>query len=828
MRVLLACVLLCAAAAVMAGAPTVDRSTALFDQNGGTLTINGSGFVRDNPYSQFLFILRNQNGDVWVSNPAGVIDDVTTTPRMGAAVDLGQGITDGGWRGCVPNSLSVNAAGTKATCTLEYIPDTVLEIAGAGITSVEVDVFNSNGYLALPDPAVGVTVAVINNVNEQIFPGSSTVPPILHGITVIGVGFPAAGSIFLTAGGFSLTLSSFDLAPTTINVIGGSDIQPQDNILTHAAAFVSVTASGNIEVDPAIADTDAFTAGNCECWYDRNRIDCGFCGTALDAALPGTMTPNQALIAQLSIQSFSTVAPPMVIGPTQIATVSAVFRPPGSVTVDVDTTTEYFWNSPELVITGSGFATFPALHSNLILVPGALAGDPVDPTGTLVPARASPFKCIPTSVNADGTRLTCALQTLEPTATGTDVTVPLRVIVVSGESYSFTNDPVDGAIATQIGEITFVDTATIQSIAIDPRSAGIQQDARTLTLTSGNGLFGPSWPILYNDPALTIDAATLPTVVLNEVTLTGIESGASTVCTHQFSQNPEALVTIGGPPLPRVCTILSATNSEIRLSLPPINEPVGTTVTALINYDFRLTATAAFDTDVQVVGVISPGAGVGGDPHFFGFLGEKYEFAGEAGEVYNILTDEEVQLNAVIGKWHFSHGEETIIKTLALKTASHRLLIDAGGNHLGTAGFSIQLDGVALEPNATDATSLGRDGWVRWNPLSEEDQFHLPLWERHHGVALVEVMLNDYHFQILSVEEGRDANGVWRKQPSRFLDFMCQMFDADRRPHGLFGQSAHLPAGKRSVEGWSLEGADSDYKVTEVFGDDFTFNKFQS
>ena len=226
------------------------------------------------------------------------------------------------------------------------------------------------------------------------------------------------------------------------------------------------------------------------------------------------------------------------------------------------------------------------------------------------------------------------------------------------------------------------------------------------------------------------------------------------------------------------------------------------------------------------VGVISPGAGVGGDPHFFGFLGEKYEFAGEPGQAYNILSDDEVQLNAVIGKWHVAQGEETIIKTLALKTASHRILIDAGGNTLGSPSFSILLDGEPLMPNATEPTHLGNEGIVRWMPLDLSEDVHLPLWEKHTGVAIVEISLHNYRFQILAIEEGRDESGVWRKQPSRFLDFMCQMFDDSRRPHGLFGQTAHLPPGKRSVEDWTLEGSGDDYKVSHAFGDDFTFNQF--
>jgi len=90
------------------------------------------------------------------------------------------------------------------------------------------------------------------------------------------------------------------------------------------------------------------------------------------------------------------------------------------------------------------------------------------------------------------------------------------------------------------------------------------------------------------------------------------------------------------------------------------------------------------------------------------------------------------------------------------------------------------------------------------------------------------MMVNDYKFQILAVEEGKDKNGEWHQQPSRFLDFMASMLNNERRPHGLFGQSAHLRANQRSVHEFAIEGSGSDYEVSNLFGEDFVFNKFSA
>ena len=62
----------------------------------------------------------------------------------------------------------------------------------------------------------------------------------------------------------------------------------------------------------------------------------------------------------------------------------------------------------------------------------------------------------------------------------------------------------------------------------------------------------------------------------------------------------------------------------------------------------------------------------------------------------------------------------------------------------------------------------------------------------------------------------------------RFLDFIIDMFDPDRRPGGIFGQSAHPPPGSRrlGIE-WDYEGVADDYETEDLFGTNFVFNQFE-
>lgn len=593
------------------------------------------------------------------------------------------------------------------------------------------------------------------------------------------------------------------------------------------------------------------------CRWGRTQIDCWY----LRPTTPWVLNNNiNGLFATITITSAYTglaavAANTDVVGPIQIGVIAANNAPvitPVATAAPFNPASFITATDPFITIAATNLLQFPVQNSN-IFVP-ALNGANQD------------LRCDTVSVTT--TTLTCALTT-RPIAyraaltTGpfavpatnringfisagaVPATAPADVTVALVNSASNTVTA-NSAFKFPLNPATLLPDPGLTAIigAITPDDQPIQQDARTLRIRSAAGAFPVlDIPQLF-EYALSTTAASPPRNVFARVTLTGLFAG-TTLCSPLFPDQVEpsttalpttfaTFATLNPQSLAAddVCTIISMSPTEIVVRLPgAITAAVGTVVTAaIVTGDHTATSSAPAVVNLPAfaatpVGIVAPGAGVGGDPHFFGFLGEKYEFAGEAGRVYNLLSDEGIQLNAEIGYWHWNRGKETIIRKLALKTDNHRVLIDAGGNHLGTEGFSISVDGASIAPSRIRQTYLGSDGWLRWYPLTADDKFRLPLWERHQGVALIEIMLNDYKFEVLAVEEGKDKDGVWHKQPSRFLDFMAGML-TERRPHGLFGQSAHLRANQRSVADFAIEGEGSDYEVSGLFGDDFAFNKF--
>lgn len=810
MKVLLVLAALCAIA--VAQQPSVQQSLALFDQNGGILTVYGTGFIQRN-LAQFTYTLFAGSGPC------------TTGCRFN----------------CHYRTMTINAAGTITQCEVPYIPDGTLGVTGSNY--ITLSVVNANGASG---PAV--TVATIRAVPTTIAASTSNpIPQRTTGITIVGAGFPSQDSLFNFDTGVA--------APPTYTLLLSDGVVANNFLIDLIAARGATQLVGSpMTFWDRTAGATRPAVNRQFCRWGRTQIDCWY----LAQPQPWTLNNNiNGLFATLTVsQPFvggNAPANTDIVGPVQIGVITANVAPITSavpVVAPFNPASFITATDPFITIAATNLLQFPVANAN-IFVP-ALNGGNQD------------LRCDTVSVTA--TTLTCQLTT-RPTAYRTTITAanlalnPITGFVSSGAlpATAPANVPValvNSASATTTANSPFkfpLNPATLLPDPSQPAVIGsitpddqpIQQDARTLTIRSAAGAFSVlDLPQLFQY-ALAAGAAAPPVNVLARITLNGLFA-AATVCQPIYPDQVEpntaalpvtfaALAALAPQSLAAndVCTIISMSPTQIVLRLPgAISTAVGTVVTAEITVAANHQATNSVGTVLPLplfaatpVGIVAPGAGVGGDPHFFGFLGEKYEFAGEAGRVYNLLSDEGIQLNAEIGYWHWNRGKETIIRKLALKTENHRVLIDAGGNHLGTEGFSISVDGASIAPSRIRQTYLGSDGWLRWYPLAADDKFRLPLWERHQGVALIEIVLNDYKFEVLAVEEGKDKEGVWHKQPSRFLDFMAGML-TERRPHGLFGQSAHLRANQRSVADFAIEGQDADYEVSGLFGDDFAFNKF--
>ncbi len=134
-----------------------------------------------------------------------------------------------------------------------------------------------------------------------------------------------------------------------------------------------------------------------------------------------------------------------------------------------------------------------------------------------------------------------------------------------------------------------------------------------------------------------------------------------------------------------------------------------------------------------------------GDPHFIGADGGKYDIQGQPGKIYNLLSDQGVQVNGKFEKW--GDGGATVVGELGVSIGAERVLIGKDGA-LEINGETIAEDGVYL------------DGLVTKKGPH------------------IDVTAKEY---TLSVEAKRFIN----------IDFASSNVVSDSvRPHGLWGQSA--------------------------------------
>lgn len=90
-----------------------------------------------------------------------------------------------------------------------------------------------------------------------------------------------------------------------------------------------------------------------------------------------------------------------------------------------------------------------------------------------------------------------------------------------------------------------------------------------------------------------------------------------------------------------------------------------------------------------------------GDPHFVGADGELYDVQGKAGTIYNIVSDQGLQVNALFGAWNNSETM-TVMKKLGFSVNGHKLEV---GVDEAKRIMTYSLDGVPL-------TAANMPNWI--------------------------------------------------------------------------------------------------------------------
>ena len=100
---------------------------------------------------------------------------------------------------------------------------------------------------------------------------------------------------------------------------------------------------------------------------------------------------------------------------------------------------------------------------------------------------------------------------------------------------------------------------------------------------------------------------------------------------------------------------------------------------------------------------------VKGDPHFAGFNRKHFDFHGKPGTIYNIISDEDFQLNAKVGS--YGNKGKTVVAQVGIRIGSNTLMVSKGkrifnGQPLKSGqGLNFSGGAVSVQKNKTNIVS---------------------------------------------------------------------------------------------------------------------------
>ncbi len=187
-------------------------------------------------------------------------------------------------------------------------------------------------------------------------------------------------------------------------------------------------------------------------------------------------------------------------------------------------------------------------------------------------------------------------------------------------------------------------------------------------------------------------------------------------------------------------------------------------------------------------------------PIFSGFEGEEFQFDGIPNKFFNLLTDEIIQVNAYFN--------------------AHKR-IDLIGIKIGKSTIKWSAHGDQPEVNGQ---KLHHRSYVPFDT------------QIYHTFVEVKPLMDGSRKAILHISAGKYKFDVVKNKNCSvtlpyFFNFSAIIYNGNARPHGIVGQTADFNGVSRISKGNQGEGIIAgnplDYIVSDLWGNDFRYNKFK-